>query len=91
MKGDFTAIVDSVENDVIHMHQADGRKRNVVVTPITTIKKWNADVPMQGLRKGDELKITERRARRWQHPGARNHGHESRAVALGGSNAEGVA
>jgi hypothetical protein len=57
LSGNFTGIVESVAVDSLKV-QAGGISRIVIVTPITTIKKYNSDTPLAGLRKGDELKIT---------------------------------
>jgi hypothetical protein len=57
LTGTFTGLIESAETDALHVKTSDGRVRNVVVTPLTVIKKWNADLPFQALRKGDEIKV----------------------------------
>src|SRR5205807_8283250 len=58
LSGNFTGIIDSIQGDTITIKTSDGRLRKVLVLPSATIKKWNADLPLQALRKGDELKVT---------------------------------
>jgi hypothetical protein len=57
LTGTFTGIIEVTSTDTLQVRTADGRLRNVVVTPLTLMKKWNADIPLQGLRKGDEIKV----------------------------------
>ena len=58
LKGDFTGVVESVENEILRLKTPEGRVRPVITTPITKIKKWNADITVLSIRKGDELKVT---------------------------------
>jgi hypothetical protein len=57
LMGTFTGVIETTASDSLQVRTADGRLRNVVVTPLTAIKKWNADTPLGGLRKGDEIKV----------------------------------
>ncbi|GEM_PF-4320502 len=57
LTGTFTGRVESTSTDAMQVRTDDGRVRNVIVTPLTSIKKWNADTPLAGLKKGDEVKI----------------------------------
>jgi hypothetical protein len=57
LTGTFTGIIEVTAADSLQVRTADGRLRNVLVTPLTTVKKWNADTPFAGLRKGDEVKV----------------------------------
>ena len=57
LTGTFTGIIETTASDSLQVRTADGRLRTVVVTPLTVIKKWNADTPLGGLRKGDEIKV----------------------------------
>jgi len=58
LKGDFTGVVESIENEVLKLRVPGGQIRPVITTPITKIKKWNADTSVQAIRKGDELKVS---------------------------------
>jgi hypothetical protein len=57
LTGTFTGIIEATASDSLQVRTADGRLRNVLVTPLTIVKKWNADTPLAGLRKGDEIKV----------------------------------
>jgi hypothetical protein len=57
LTGTFTGIIESTATDSLQVRTADGRLRNVLVTPLTVVKKWNADTPFAGLKKGDEIKV----------------------------------
>jgi hypothetical protein len=57
LTGTFTGIIEVTGTDSLQVRTADGRLRNVLVTPLTSVKKWNADTPVAGLRKGDEIKV----------------------------------
>ncbi len=57
LTGTFTGIIEATATDSLQVRTADGRLRNVTVTPLTIIKKWNADTPLLGLHKGDEIKV----------------------------------
>jgi hypothetical protein len=57
LTGTFTGIIESTAADSVQVRTADGRLRNVLATPLTVVKKWNADTPFAGLRKGDEIKV----------------------------------
>lgn len=60
--GDFAGtIVELGTGDAgesIRVRTADGRERMVMVTGVTTIKRWGADVPFNTLRKGDQVTIS---------------------------------
>jgi hypothetical protein len=58
LKGDFTGVVESIENEILKLRTPEGRARPVITTPITKIKKWNADTSVQAIRRGDELKVS---------------------------------
>jgi hypothetical protein len=57
LTGTFTGIIETAATDSLQVRTAEGRLRNVLVTPLTIVKKWNADTPFAGLKKGDEIKV----------------------------------
>ena len=58
LSGDFTGVLIGVEGETLRVKTEDGHVRKVTATPITIIKKWDTDTPLQGLHAGDTLKIS---------------------------------
>jgi Cu/Ag efflux protein CusF len=57
LSSEFTGTIASIDGDTMKVRTASGKVRDVLVTPVATIKRWNADVPFSVLRVGDEVSV----------------------------------
>lgn len=57
LPSEFTGVISAMDGENMKVRTAAGKIREVLVTPVATIKRWNTDVPVSVLRVGDEVSV----------------------------------
>jgi len=55
---EFSGVITAIEGETLRVRTAAGKEREVLVTPVATVKRWGADVPLSTVRTGDQVTIT---------------------------------
>ncbi len=58
LTGDFTGVITNIEGENVTVRTPEGKDRQVVVTPVTTVRRWGSTVTIDSVRKGDQVKIS---------------------------------
>lgn len=58
LSGDFTGVIANIDGDNFTVRTPEGKDRQVLVTPVTIVRRWGTDVTFSSVRKGDQVKVT---------------------------------
>ena len=58
LSGEFSGVITSIDGETLRVRTAAGKEREVLVTPVATVKRWGADVPLSTVRQGDQVTVT---------------------------------
>ncbi len=58
LSGEFMGTIVALNAESIRVRTPDGRERVVLVTGITTVRRWGVEVPFGALRKGDQVAVS---------------------------------
>ncbi len=58
LSGEFSGTITAIEGETLRVRTAAGKEREVLVTPVATVKRWGNDVPFGAVRQGDQVTVT---------------------------------